>query len=108
MLSGGVAIENLHRADASIRWRYFGPRALIEDDSVRSKATSLLNFQGGYRLNRSLRLNLEVFNLLNAADSDIDYYYVSRLPGEPAAGIADVHTHPTIPRTARVSLHVGF
>jgi len=21
---------------------------------------------------------------------------------------ADIHTHPTIPRTARVSLHVGF
>jgi outer membrane receptor protein involved in Fe transport len=108
VLSGGVAVENLHRTDAAIRWRYFGPRALVEDDSVRSKATSLLNFEGGYRLNKSVRLNLEVFNLLNAPDSDIDYFYVSRLPGEPAGGIADIHTHPTIPRSARVSLHLGF
>jgi hypothetical protein len=108
VLSGGVAVENLHRTDAAIRWRYFGPRALVEDDSVRSKATSLLNFEGGYRLNKSVRLNLEVFNLLNAASSDIDYFYVSRLPGEPLSGIADIHSHPTIPRTARVSLHIGF
>ena len=32
------------------------------------------------------------------AFSDIDYFYVSRLPGEPTAGIGDVHTHPTLPR----------
>jgi hypothetical protein len=83
-------------------------RALVEDDSVRSTATSLLNFEGGCRLNKSLRLNLEVFDLLNAPDSDVDYFYVSRLPGEPLSGIADLHTHPTIPRTARVSLHFGF
>jgi hypothetical protein len=51
---------------------------------------------------------LDIFNLLNAADSDIDYFYVSRLPGEPLDGIADIHTHPTVPRTACVNLVVGF
>ena len=40
--------------------------------------------------------------------SDIDYFYVSRLPGEPAAGIADVHTHPALPRTVRVGLQLSF
>jgi hypothetical protein len=49
-------------------------------------------------------LTAEVFNILNAADSDVDYYYPSRLPGEPVAGVSDYHFHPTIPRTARVSL----
>ena len=43
---------------------------------------------------KNLRVNVEVFNLLNAAASDIDSYYVSRLPGEPADGVADIHTHP--------------
>ena len=51
---------------------------------------------------------VDVFNLLDASASDIDYFYTSRLPGEPAAGIADVHLHPTLPRTARVNLVVGF
>ena len=54
------------------------------------------------------QVGVDIFNLLNAADSDIDYYYVSRLPGEPVDGVADVHTHPTLPRTLRVSLHFGF
>ena len=40
----------------------------------------------------------------DARTSDIDYYYVSRLPGEPLAGIADIHTHPSEPRAFRISL----
>ncbi len=51
---------------------------------------------------------LGALDVARTAASDIDYYYVSRLPGEPAAGMADIHTHPTLPRTARVSLHLGF
>jgi hypothetical protein len=49
-----------------------------------------------------------VFNLFNAADTDIDYCYTSRLPREPLEGISDIHHHPTLPRTARVNLIVGF
>jgi hypothetical protein len=40
--------------------------------------------------------------------SDIDYFYTSHLPGEPAAGVDDVHTHPALPRTARVALRMRF
>ena len=75
---------------------------------MRSTGTSLVNVEAGYRFSRSLRLAVDVFNLLDATDSDVDYFYASRLPGEPAEGIADVHLHPALPRTARVSLIVGF
>ena len=51
---------------------------------------------------------LDIFNLFNTKDSDIDYYYASRLPGEPSAGVDDIHFHPALPRTARLSLHVAF
>ena len=61
-----------------------------------------------YRFTRALRLAVDVFNVLDARHSDIDYFYTSRLPGEPAEGIEDLHLHPTLPRTARVSLRVGF
>jgi hypothetical protein len=43
----------------------------------------------------------------SARDSDIEYFYASRLPGEPVDGVADIHLHPTLPRTARL-LVVGF
>jgi outer membrane receptor protein involved in Fe transport len=108
VISGGATLDSLHNVYGSLRWRYFGPRALIEDNSVRSAATSLLNLEAGYRISKRLKLGIDVFNLLNAADNDIDYYYGSRLPGEPAGGVNDVHLHPTLPRTARINLIVGF
>jgi hypothetical protein len=108
VISGGVTVDSVKNVYGSIRLRYFGPRPLIEDASVRSKATSLINFEGGYELTRSVKIGVDVFNLLDTRDSDIDYYYASRLPGEPADGINDLHLHPTLPRTARVSLIIGF
>lgn len=108
VISGGATVEGPHNVFGSLRLRYFGPRPLIEDDSVRSKATSLLNADLGYRFTNKVRLSLDLFNLLDAKDSDIDYFYASRLPGEPADGVDDIHLHPTLPRTARVSLTVGF
>ena len=108
VLSGGMTVENLGRFTGSVRWRYFGPRALVEDDSSRSKATSLFNLEGGYRVSRAVRLNLDVFNLLDARNSDVDYFYTSRLRGEPVAGVDDIHFHPTLPRTARLNLVIDF
>ncbi len=108
VISGGVTVDSLRRVFGSVRWRYFGPRSLVEDDSLRSKATSLVNLEAGYRLAKDVRLALNVFNVLDTKHSDIDYFYRSRLPGEPSGGIDDCHFHPTLPRSARVSLIVGF
>jgi outer membrane receptor protein involved in Fe transport len=108
VVSGGASVDNFHRMFGSLRLRYFGPRPLVEDNSVRSQATTLLNLEAGYRLHSNVRVSLEVFNLANATVSDIDYYFPSRLPGEPAAGVEDFHTHPSAPRTARIGLAVGF
>ena len=108
VVSGGVTVDSLHNLFGSLRLRYFGPRSLIEDDSVRSKATGLINLESGYRFTRRVQLAVDVFNVLNAKDSDIDYYYQSRLAGEPLDGVNDIHLHPTLPRTARASLIVGF
>ena len=108
VVSAGATVDTVRNLFGSIRWRYVGPRALVEDDSVRSTATSLVNLTAGYKLTSSIRVALDVFNLLNAADSDVDYFYKSRLPGEPISGIDDLHSHPGVPRSARVSLIVGF
>ncbi|HEY1304344.1 MAG TPA: TonB-dependent receptor [Vicinamibacterales bacterium] len=108
VVSGGASIDNFHRTFASLRLRYFGPRALVEDNSVRSQATTLLNVEAGYQLFPKLRVNASIYNLLNTEASDIDYYFTSRLPGEPLSGVDDIHVHPAVPRTLRVSMIVGF
>jgi hypothetical protein len=108
VISAGATVSNLHGAFGSVRLRYFGPRALKEDDSIESRATTLINAQAGYQITKRVKLVLDVFNLLDAADSDIDYFYTSRLSGEPLGGVEDIHTHPTIPRTARAGVRVEF
>ena len=55
-----------------------------------------------------MQLAVDLFNILDARNSDIDYYYASRLPGEPLEGVLDVHTHPITPRMARVGVRFGF
>ena len=64
--------------------------------------------QLGYRFNQTWDATFDVFNLFDSQDSDIDYYYVSRLPGEPAAGVADRHTHQTEPRELRGGVTMHF
>ncbi|MEO8074704.1 MAG: hypothetical protein ABI818_00140 [Acidobacteriota bacterium] len=45
-------------------------------------------------------------NVPDSAASDIDYFHASRLPGEPAEGVEDIHTHPTLPRSLRLVLRL--
>lgn len=90
-----------------MRLRYFGPRALVEDNSVRSKASTMVNLQAGYRFDRKTRLTLDMLNVFDGKVSDIDYLYESQLATE-AAPVNDIHTHPAEPRTVRLTLRVGF
>ncbi len=108
VMSAGVTLDAIRGPFGSLRLRYFGPRPLLENNSVRSEATAPVNLAMGYKVSPKMRLVLDVFNLFDVEASDIDYYYESRLPGEPAAGIADIHFHPTLPRTARAGLTVSF
>jgi outer membrane receptor protein involved in Fe transport len=106
--SAGVTMEGSGRLAGTLRLRYFGPRPLVEDDSVRSKASATLNARASYRLTSRYSVAVDVFNLTNAKASDVDYYYTSRLPGEPLDGITDLHTHPLEPVTVRASFSARF
>lgn len=75
---------------------------------MRSSSTSLLSLRVGRHLGKGVSLAVEVFNVLDRADSDIAYYYASRLPGEPAEGVEDIHFHPMEPRSWRLSMEWKF
>jgi outer membrane receptor protein involved in Fe transport len=108
VVSAGASMDNFHRASGSIRLRYFGPRPLTQDNSAQSKATSLVNVDVGYQIGKHLKVSAQIFNLFNTTVDDIDYFFASRLPGEPLEGIEDIHFHPSVPRSLRVGLVVGF
>ncbi len=103
-----ATVDNVGPWFGALQLRYFGPRPLIEDNSVRSNATGTINGRIGYKISPMLRVSMEVYNLTNRRDSAIDYYYQSRLPGEPAGGVADVHFHPIESRSLRLNLVANF
>jgi hypothetical protein len=96
----GVTLNRPHGWFGGGRLRYFGSAPLVEDDSVRSDPTLLVNVEAGYRFSEQLSAFVSIFNLLDAEDNDITYFYTSRLPGE-AAPVEDIHFHPVEPRTLR-------
>lgn len=106
ILAGGVVVQH-GPFTASVRARHFGSFPVIEDNSRRSKPTTVVNSRVAYRAGR-FQVSGEVINLLNSHDNDITYFYTSRLPGEPLDGVDDFHIHPIEPRELRVATTIHF
>lgn len=103
----GLTLDHLGPWFGALRLRYFGPRPLVEDDSVRSHASALTNLRVGYKIDQRTQLALDVYNLFDRQANDIEYWYDSQLRGETAASF-DRHVHPTEPRTLRLTLSHRF
>ena len=102
MLQAGVSAKLSEEWVTTWTLRRMGPASLIEDNSVRNKASTTLNALLRYERNR-FSVSLEALNILDAKGNDIAYYYASRLRGEPDGGVQDLHFHPMEPRTFRVT-----
>ncbi|RYY77120.1 MAG: TonB-dependent receptor [Gammaproteobacteria bacterium] len=100
----GSPANGLH---TSLRYRYFGARRLDSFDEHQANATSTLNFGIGYGWGK-INLELNILNLFDSDDHDIDYFYGSRLQGEPDEGVEDIHYHPVEPRTTRIKAEYRF
>jgi outer membrane cobalamin receptor len=106
-IAGGATLFPYQGWFGSLRFRYFGARPLVEDDSVRSNSSTIWNLRAGYQFGKRAQLAVEVINLFDAKVSDIDYFYESQLATE-LAPIGDIHTHPAVPRTFRLAVRLGF
>ncbi|MDO9208377.1 MAG: TonB-dependent receptor [Sulfuricurvum sp.] len=102
-VSIGAAVTDYNDFFGGMRLRYFGSRALIEDNSVRSKSSTLVNLKAGRHLSKNIDLSVDVYNLFNRKTYDIEYYYESKLASE-ITPVTDHMVHPGEPRSARVTL----
>ena len=103
----GVAVQHPRGLFGGARVRHFGAAPLIEDNSVRSDPTTVVNFEIGRRFGAHLSVALAAYNVLDSRDNDITYFYESRLPGESQA-VEDRHFHPVEPRTLRLTVETRF
>jgi outer membrane receptor protein involved in Fe transport len=107
VLAAGVTLQNPNGFYTTARLRYFGPRPLIEDGSIESDSSTVVNLTFGWK-RTNLDLRLDVLNAFDSDDHDITYWYGSRLDGEPDEGVEDYHFHPIEPRNVRAYLSWHF
>jgi len=107
VISSGITAHYDHGWLASAQLKHFGKYPLIEDNSVESAGSIIVNLRLGREWNK-VGAYLDVLNLLDSNDHDIDYFYASRLQGEPDAGIEDIHYHVFPSRSLRLSLRYAF
>jgi TonB dependent receptor/TonB-dependent Receptor Plug Domain len=117
--AAGISVHQGRGAFGSIRLRYFGPRPLIEDDSVRSNPSTIVNVKVGYRLDQTWTFSADILNALNTKADDQEYYYSSRLPNEPEnpanrvarggdGGYYDLMVHPMEPLSVRIAVSARY
>lgn len=104
--SAGLTYVSHSGMTVSARVRHFGDAALAEDESVRKDSSTLVNLGVSYAQPR-WEIGVDVLNVFDADDDDIAYFFESRLAGE-AAGVEDIHFHPSNPRSIRALLKLKF
>jgi len=92
---------------SSLEMRYLGDRFADEDRHQTARGYTLLNWTGRYRY-RNLEAFLSVENLADVHWREAQFAFTSRLPGEPAGGVNDVHFTPGAPRSFLGGLAVHF
>jgi hypothetical protein len=105
--TGAITAEYPSGWFGSFRVRYFDGAPLVEDDSVKGQGSTMANLAFGWS-NERWRFQADVLNLFDSNDRDIEYFYASRLPGEPLDGVEDVHYHVFEPRQIRVYASLFF
>jgi hypothetical protein len=104
---GISAVKN--RWEGSMRVRYLGPYPLIEDDSLRAQAETVINLRAAYKLTH-LTVYAELLNVLDDDGKDIVYYYPTHVEGLDPAGeeIDGRVSRAEEPRTLRAGIKYQF
>jgi outer membrane receptor protein involved in Fe transport len=106
--SFNIYVKNLGAWSGGLEYRYLGKEPLSSDDQIRSSGYGEWNGDVQYAFAKDWRVGLGLYNILNRRASAAAFWYIDRLPGEPSAGVADVHTHPLEPLAARLTLSKSF
>jgi outer membrane receptor protein involved in Fe transport len=101
-------VKDLGPWSGGLQYRYLGAYPLSSDDAVRGSGYGEWNGDIRYALEGGWKLALGVYNITNKRANAIEFWYVDRLAGEPAAGVADVHIHPLEPTSARLTIAKTF
>jgi outer membrane receptor protein involved in Fe transport len=101
-------VKNLGPWTGGLEYRYLGAFPVTPDDMVEGKGYGEWNLEGAHAFDNGWKLGVGVYNLLDTKADAAAFWYADRLPGEPAAGVSDLHVHPIEPLTVRFTLSRAF
>jgi outer membrane receptor protein involved in Fe transport len=106
--AGEFGVSVIHPTwNAAVRVRHLGPHALTEDNAVRAESATVTNLRAAWTPGR-YELYGELLNVFDTDKKDVEYFYASRLPGDPPEGVEDVHSRAMEPRMVRVGIKATF
>ena len=105
--SGILSAEYPSGFFGSLSFRYFGEVPLVEDGTIKSDGSTYSNLALGWSMD-DWQVQLDILNIFDSSDHDVDYFYASRLAGEPLGGYEDIHYHIFEPRQIRLYLSRDF
>lgn len=118
--SGGLAYRYLGAfplssgscVDSAVRRDFPGVMSCAEAPTAKGEVYGhgygVWNGDVHYALPDGWSVSLGIYNLLNKKANAMEYWYVDRIAGEPAYGVADLHVHPLEPLSARFTLSKKF
>jgi len=92
---------------SSLEMRYLGDRPADPARAQTARGYTLFNWTTRYRY-KNLEAFLSIENLVDTEYREGQFFFVSRLPGEPAEGVPDIHFTPGAPRSFLGGLAIHF
>jgi len=101
-------VKSLGSWSGGLEYRYLGAFPLTSDNQIQGHGYGEWNGDVRYAFSAAWNLGVSVFNLLDKKANAAEFWYIDRLPGEPAGGLAGLHVHPLEPISVRVMLSKSF
>ena len=96
----------------NLTMRYIGNRFADEERQQTARGYTFFDFGARYRHKLGTKFSLDAFvtleNLANTQWREAQFFFTSRLRGEPAEGVPDIHFTPGNPRTVLGGLALRF
>ena len=105
--TGGLTYKAPQGLSGSLRYRHLDSRPANDDGSISARGYFLLDAVLAYTTPR-FQVGATAENLLNVQWNQAQFATLTRLPGEPAAGVDELHFTPGTPFYAKLNVSVFF
>lgn len=105
-----TTIKDIGKWSLTAQLRYIGSAALVEDNSVKSSSSSIINFKARRSFEKNQSVHVDLLNAFDRKFNDISYYAANQLrTTQNGTLITDpLQVHPGEPRSVRLTYAVKY